>query len=204
MRLLSAAACAAVLSFATSSAAITILPNPIPLVGSGDFGSITASIELVSTVTGVPAGGSVSIGTTAPTDTTLVFRASVDLASVDGVTVFAVTADDDGDSLAGLISFSGAGVIAGAGVDITLLAFEEVVAAVRPELEVISPGSTTDLFFVSYPIAPGVGEFLIAGAGPTTETPLPVQSAAMVVPEAGTAALLALGLGALGRRATRG
>ncbi|HUK63414.1 MAG TPA: hypothetical protein VLV15_08775, partial [Dongiaceae bacterium] len=149
----------AVVSLSSGTAsALTIAPNPIPLVGTGGAGgSIVGSVELVGTASGVPLGGVVSFGSIAPSDTSLIFRITLDPSSAP-VAYFAVSsADTVLPPAGGSLVYSGAGVIPGAGTDITLLEI-----TVDPSVVIFGvtvPGSVSDLFFVAYPTPPAAGEF---------------------------------------------
>lgn len=201
-------AAVAALLLADAAAALSLATNPIPLVGTGPYGTIVMSVELVATVTGTPVGGVVTIGTVAAGDTTLVFRGSIDATS-DPIAVFGVAADDDGLDPLDSVAFSGAGIIAGAGADVLLTTFqpaEESVAVSTPTplLSSFAPGTVTDLFFLSYATPPAPGQFIVVGA--TTDIndlPLPLRNTSVVLPEPGAGALLGPALAVLGARAAR-
>lgn len=193
------------LFLAGPASAITLATNPVPLAGAGSSGTIDATIELVSTQTGAPAGAVVVYGSIAPTATTLLFRASVGLAS-DPVAVFGLAFDDDGNGAAGLLPFLAAGYVPGPGTNVQVGNIaggntEIGIARTTAPIDSFAPGSVTDLFFVSYAASPVPGKFVIAGASDDFFVfPLPVIAAVEIVPEPGTAALLAVGLAALARR----
>ena len=181
-----------------SASALVITPNPIPLIGTGGLGgSIVASLELVATSTGIPVGGVVSFGSVAPTTTSLVFRVTVDASSAP-VFYFLVAAEATFPLVPPLLAFSGAGVIPGPDADVALTNIPT-----DPSVKVTGPsaaGDVSDLFFISYPTPPAVGQFVLGGVdevdfffGACGPSPC-VQNHATVVPEPGSSELLAVGL----------
>lgn len=182
-----------------SASALVITPNPIPLIGTGGLGgSVAASLELVATSTGIPAGGVVSFGSVGPTATSLVFRASVDASSVP-VAYFLVAAEASFPLVPPLLPFSGAGVIPGPDVDVALMSIPT-----DPSVMLTGPsaaGAVSDLFFISFATPPALGEFVLAGVDEVElspfscgGTPCVQNHATVVVPESGSSQLLAVGL----------
>lgn len=127
---------------AAPSMALTIDPNPIAFDnGAG----VSGTILLVGTATGLPTGGAVLAGAVGVSDTVLVFEAFVAEGSgaLDGIGVGVFQPPFTG------ISSTGAGRIAGGGVDISgvsgtagtrIFGFDGNLGA----------GQTSDLFFVSF------------------------------------------------------
>lgn len=196
------------LLLAGPASAITLATNPVLLAGAGSSGTVDATVELVSTQIGAPAGAVVTYGSIAPTATTLLFRASVALGS-DPVAIFGLGFDDDGDGTAGLFSFLAAGYVPGPGTNVLVGNVsggntEIGIARTTAPTDYFTPGSVTDLFFVSYAASPVPGDFVIAGASDEFFVfPLPVITAVEVVPEPGTAVLLGLGVAGLAVRGRR-
>ena len=169
---------------APAASALSIIPNPVSLNGSG----IVGSIELVDVVTGLPAGGVVGDGSVGASDTTLVFEADVVASSPFDAWTFI---------LLGLRAVGGGSFVAPTatgGVDPDFNLDEGFIQAGNDAKFTgsVAEGTTSDRFFVSYagPIATdgSLELFIRAGEGITF-----TDGTALVVPEPGTALLLALG-----------
>jgi hypothetical protein len=164
-----------------------------------------ASLELLSIERGVPAGGIVLDGSIAPDDWTLVFRLALadDSEPVGSIPFLAVDAAGDGRPLAG------GGVLPGADDAVSAVArafpTEPDWMLVYFDLagDLLLPGQRSDRFFVSWSTlfdGDRVGTLLQTGpTRPTTGEPPRAFFGAQVVPEPGTALLVALGLASLRR-----
>ena len=173
----------AVALVAAPASGLSIIPNPVSLNNAG----IVGSIELVDVVTGLPAGGVVGDGTVGASDTTLVFEADV---------VASSPFDAWGFIFLGLRLVGGSSFIAPTatgGVDPDFNLTEGFIQAGNSAIFTggVDEGTTSDLFFVSYasPLATdgSLELFFRAGEGITF-----ADGTALVVPEPGTALLLAL------------
>jgi hypothetical protein len=173
--------------------ALGIAPNPFGVL-PGDAIAVAGSIELVAVVSGVPAGGSVVLGSVDPGDTTLVFRADVTASTSDALLLGIGPVAVPGSWSA----FAGAGWIPGGGVDITSWTSIPGVAAFLPAGAAVNAGQSYDLVFLSYDTPPAEdGTLEVRGAFSYVPETL---GAATIVPEPATALLLGGGLALLGGR----
>jgi hypothetical protein len=178
-----------------SAQALTFDPNPVPVSHSG--GSLVGMVERVDVVTGLPSGGLVLLGSTSPTSTTLVLRASVSAGSTSILYLGIEQAGSPGTWL----DVDGIGWIPGA--DENIGSANEGVPGVAGFLSsgAVDAGESFDLVFVSYdaPLAAdGSLEFV------TFLVLVPEEvGTALLVPEPGWLGLALAGLmlfGASGRR----
>jgi hypothetical protein len=191
----SLAACLIAAGSATPAGALGITPDPV--VFSVDLGGglqfLEGNIDFVNVVTGTPAGGTVLAGSVGATDVTFIFTTSIDVDSDQGMTsttIFRTPAS------ASSPVFTGAGTIAGGGVDVGSAFVGSSSATLLHDNPVLQPGETTDAWFVSFSsisVGDQLGfEFVVLPLGTAT-----------VVPEPHAAVLVLLGLGALAWRVRR-
>jgi len=175
---------AALVLLSDRASAIDLSPNPFLLKGTGSGGGdIEASVRLVGTSTGVPPGGVTKFGSISPTDTSLIFRVRVHGGSAP-VKYFLLGADTTYPPLPPMLSISGGGVIPGPDVDV-----EVALWPTDPSVYVtgLSENGVSNDFFISFPTAPAVGQFVLAGTndealgGPACGFTPCVQNHAVVV-----------------------
>jgi hypothetical protein len=182
---------ASVLLAPIAAPALGLAPDPLALdIVFGDPG-FTGSAHFVSTVTGLPAGGTLLAGSVGAGNVTFVFEITLDAGSPESAVVVVL-----GHPSPGL--WTGIGTIPGAGADFVSGGIGGY-ANFGPSAA-LPPGATTDLLFVSAPSVPLGASVLVAMLGTNSSE---AGGYATVVPEAGTSALLALGLAALGWRRAR-
>jgi len=184
---------------APAARALTVTPNPF-FVLPNEFDSSHAAIELVDVVNGVPTGGSVLAGGVDPGDVTLVLRA--DMLGDTSSTRLAVGIRPIGGS--DFVPISGVGWIAGAGVDVEDAVLFNDAVGFDPLGALVDVGESYDLVFLSYDALAADGTLeIVVGVQLVPQT----VGTATLVPEPGTAALLAAGLalfaGARGARVRR-
>lgn len=175
---------------APAALALGITPNPFGVV---DSELASAAVTLVSVVSGVPAGGSVSLESVGSGDTTLVLRMDV-LTGSSSAAVFGIQPLASPGSW---LALAGAGWIPGAGADVAFTGSGVPGTVGFGPAALVPAGSSYDLLFLSYAATPAADGSLELVAGMQI-APLAVGSAT-VVPEPGTALLLALGLAGLAR-----
>lgn len=178
------------------AAALSMLPNPVLLTAT----NFQARVELVDVVQGLPPG---ALGSVGPTDTTLIFRVTVDEAG-PGSPAFS----NINISLEGEPYLSGWNGIPGPDIDVKISVIIPPLASFYFEkngvrgADALAAGDVTDLFYASWPLPP---ESLIGLDIQFLEISSGVLGVAQLVPEPSTGVLVALGLlllGRAGRRAT--
>jgi hypothetical protein len=186
------------LGLSAPAAGLTIDPNPVLF----DNGSVSGSITLVETTTGVPSGGNVLAGSVSGTDLSLVFEVTMDVGS-DALGTIGVGVSEPGPFFPIPVDSTGAGDVAGTGdvgisgvsgpADTRIFAFDGGLGS----------GQTSDRFFVSYAsLSEGWSvNFMI---GPAEGSQFTVTSTLVAVPEASAALLLLAGVGAAALAARRG
>jgi hypothetical protein len=175
--------------FATNESFASLHFDPDPVAFSN--GMVSGEISLVSVGTGIPAGGTVLEGTVGGTDDTFVFVVTITQGSIRR---FGIAGDDAGNN--GVTS-NGAGVISGAGVDVSMF---DAISGLNQRVflfdeagsQLLSAGQSSEQFFVAFDadalvegssinfmITPGIG----LGSTFSIEVPL--------VPAPGAIAILA-------------
>lgn len=201
-RILIALACLLLAFAARSTTALSIDP---PIAPFHDSLGHRGSYEFLVVGNGLPATGSVLVGDVGPTDVTVVFRISLDAGSLE-LPNFFLQAFDGSDPLAP-IALAGAGVLATSGHGVAAMGID-VDAVGRPILGWLFDGpllasETSVLLFASWT---GLQTGDLVGTVLQTTPPRDPPSVrrdffgGTVVPEPGTALLVALGL-ALARSA---
>ncbi len=177
-------AAALALAGAAPAHALTIVPNPFVIDGTGP----RTGTALVEVVTGLPDGAFLGFGEVLPTSTTLVFEVTLDPSSSSSNVFFDVRI---ADALAG-VPTAGVGWIPGPGADIVLAIGGSADGWTSFGPNNPTPGAAFERVFVSYdtPLATDGSLRVEADLGGATGT-------ALLVPEPATALSLGAALVAL-------
>ena len=172
--------------------AATILPNPLVIDHTG---GAQGELLLVDVITGLPAGGIVSIGAVGPTAQTLVFQGSVAAGSPPPGAGLSIRIRD---ALGDAVAFAATGFVPGPGSDLLIAGSSSGAATFVFDPQ--TPGSTFDVVFLSFDTPLAFDGSLFVDAGLENGPP---GGSAVLVPEPGTAALVGAGLAFVGLRQRR-